>query len=197
MIESVDHGSDGGVPRLDVERRCGVERALDRTTPRVDADLIPNEILVEKDLVSQHQKVGVNAYLDVDRTVSRMEGDGIKLMRWEFLDDMTEERHVGREAGNGGDVLSFGERDCDVEEQGISPVDMVPGPGDLFGPAYEPTKTRRKQDRETTYEDSDAMTIVSMTERAQARLLERIAVLVEADDHLDPNVLTTGRLSKM
>ena len=193
MIESVDHGPDGGVPRLDVKRRCGVERALDRTTPRVDADLIPNEILVEKDLVSQHQKVGVNAYPDVDRTV-RIEGDGIKLMRREFLDDQIEESHAGHEAGNGGDVLSFGERDCDVEEQDISPVHMV---GDLFGPAYELTNTRRKHDRESTYEDYDTVTIVPTTEPAQARLLKRITVLIEADDHLDPNIVTIGSLGNM
>jgi len=32
LIESVDHDRDGGVARLDVERRCGVERALDRAS---------------------------------------------------------------------------------------------------------------------------------------------------------------------
>ena len=32
MVESVDHDRDRGVARLDVERRCGVERALDRAT---------------------------------------------------------------------------------------------------------------------------------------------------------------------
>jgi hypothetical protein len=56
MIESVDNGLDRRVARLYVERGCSVECALDRTTPRVNVDLISNEGLVEKDWVSRHQK---------------------------------------------------------------------------------------------------------------------------------------------
>lgn len=32
LIEGVDRHRDGGVARLDVEGRCGVERALDRAS---------------------------------------------------------------------------------------------------------------------------------------------------------------------
>jgi hypothetical protein len=163
----------------------------------VDADLIPNEILVEEDWVSQHQKAGVNAYLDVYRTASRIERDGIELMRREFLDDMAEHWQVGREMGNGGNVLSLRKRDCDVEEHRTSPAETVSERRDLFGPVYEHTKSRRKRDRETTYEDPDTMTFVSTTERAQAHLLERITILMETDDHLDPNILTIGGLGNM
>jgi hypothetical protein len=35
------------------------------------------------------------------------------------------------------------------------------------------------------------------TERAQFRLFERITILLEAGDHLDPNILTIGSLGKM
>lgn len=41
------------------------------------------------------------------------------------------------------------------------------------------------------------MTFVSTTERAQAHLLERITILMESDDHLDPNIVTIGGLSNM
>jgi hypothetical protein len=77
--------------------------------------------------------------------VSRIEGDGIKLMRWESLDDMTKQGQVGRKVGDSGDVLAFRKRDCDVKEQRISFV--VFELGDLFVSAYEPIETRRKQGR--------------------------------------------------
>jgi len=124
----------------------------------VDADLIPNEIL------------------DVYRTASRIERDGIELMRREFLDDMAEHWQVGREMGNGGNVLSLRKRDCDVEEHRTSPAETV---------------------SERRDEDPDTMTFVSTTERAQAHLLERITILMETDDHLDPNILTIGGLGNM
>jgi len=55
-------------------------------------------------------------------------------MRREFPDDMTEHWHVGREMGNGGNVLALRKRDCDVEEQRTSPVETVSETRDLFGP---------------------------------------------------------------
>jgi hypothetical protein len=118
-------------------------------------------------------------------------------MRREFPDDMTEHGHEGREMGNGGNVLALRKRESDVEEQRISPVEMVSRRRDLFGPVYEPTITRRKRDRETTNEDPDAVTFLSTTERTQVQLLERIAILMEADDHLDANVVTIGSLGDM
>ena len=126
-----------------------------------------------------------------------MEGDGIEFMRREFLDDMTEHGHVRREMGNGGNVLALRKREGDVEEQRVSPMEMVSGRRDLFGPVYEPTKARRKRDRETTYENSDTVTIVSTTERAQVQLLERITILMKADDHINPDVVTIGSLCDM
>lgn len=163
----------------------------------MDADLVPNEILVGEDWVPQHQKAGVEAYLDVDRTANGIEGDGIEFMRREFPDDMTEHWQVGPEMGNGGNVLALGERDCDVDEQRTSPAEMVSERRDLFGPVCEHTKSRRKRDRESAYEDPDTVTFVPATERAQAHLVERITILMEADDHLDPDVLTIGGLGDM
>lgn len=50
LIESVDLGRDGGVARMYVERSRNVECARDRTTPRVNADLVPDKTLRKEGL---------------------------------------------------------------------------------------------------------------------------------------------------
>jgi hypothetical protein len=45
LIKGIDCNSDRGIACLDVKRRRGVERALDRTVSRVDADLVTNKTL--------------------------------------------------------------------------------------------------------------------------------------------------------
>jgi hypothetical protein len=83
-----------------------------------------------------------------------------------FFNDLSEHGHVCPEVGNGGNALALRKGDGDVEEQLISPMEMVSGPGDLFCPAYEPTRTRRKGGWRATHKDSNTMTIVSTTESA-------------------------------
>ena len=50
---------------------------------------------------------------------------------------------------------------------------------------------------EATYQDSEAVTFVPTAERAHLRLLECVTVLVEADDHFDPNIVSVRSLGKM
>lgn len=50
---------------------------------------------------------------------------------------------------------------------------------------------------EATYQDSEAVTFVPTAERAHLRLLECVTVLVEADDHIDPNIVSVRSLGKM
>ena len=50
LIESIDLGRDGGVACMYVERSRNVECARDRTTPRVNADLVPDKTLRKEGL---------------------------------------------------------------------------------------------------------------------------------------------------
>ena len=49
----------------------------------------------------------------------------------------------------------------------------------------------------STYENSDAVTIVSPAECAQLRPLEQIAALTGTDSDFNPNIVTIGSLDKM
>jgi len=44
---------------------------------------------------------------------------------------------------------------------------------------------------------SEALTFVSTAERAHLRLLKRVTILVEADNHIDPNIVSIGSLGNM
>jgi len=50
---------------------------------------------------------------------------------------------------------------------------------------------------EATYQEPEALTCVPAAERAHFRLLECVAVLMEADDHVDPNIVSIRSLDNM
>lgn len=50
LIESVDYGRDGRVARVYIERSRNVECAPDRTTHRVNSDLVPDKTLRKEGL---------------------------------------------------------------------------------------------------------------------------------------------------
>jgi hypothetical protein len=45
-----------------------------------------------------------------------MKGDGIKRVRWEFLDVVSEQRQVGLEVRNGGNIRALRKDDGNIEE---------------------------------------------------------------------------------
>jgi len=61
-------------------------------------------------------KIGVETYLDEDRTVERMKGDGTKCMLLKCCDDMRVLGQPGLEVRNSGDVLALRKCDGDVEK---------------------------------------------------------------------------------
>jgi hypothetical protein len=71
-------------------------------------------------------------YLDENRAVQRMKGEGTKGMRRKFGDHMMERRQVGLEVGYDSDVLALGKQDSDVEEQNTSIVMMRSMRGSLL-----------------------------------------------------------------
>jgi hypothetical protein len=107
-----------------------------------------------------------------------MKGDGSKRMRGEFLNYVSEHAQVGLKVWNGGNVLGLRKGDGDVEEQRISLARMVRA----LGPGSK---------------NIDAVTIVSTAKRAHARLVEFIAVLMKANDQLDPNIVSISSLDNM
>jgi len=116
--------------------------------------------------------------LDEYWAVRGMKGDGSKRMRGEFLNYVSERGQVGLKVWNGGNVLGLRKGDGDVEEQRISLVMTVR--------VLEPGN-----------KNSDAVTTVPTAKRAHARLVGYIAVLVKADDHLDPNIVSISSLGNM
>ena len=69
--------------------------------------------------------------------------------------------------------------------------------GGYFCSHMSPHHIRGHEISETTYQDSEAVTFVSTAERAHFRLLECVAVLVETDDHINPNIVSIGSLCNM
>lgn len=72
-----------------------------------------------------------------------------------------------------------------------------PNRGSYFGSHMSPHRVEGHEITEATYQESEALTFVPTAERAHFRLLECVAVLMEADDHIDPNIGSIGSLGKM
>jgi hypothetical protein len=71
-----------------------------------------------------------------------------------------------------------------------------PNRGSYFGSHMSP-HVKGREISEATYQESEALTIVPAAERAHFRLLECVAVLMEADDHIDPNIGSIGSLGNV
>jgi len=69
--------------------------------------------------------------------------------------------------------------------------------GSYFGSHMSPHFILGHEISEATYQDSEALTFVSTAERAHLRLLERVTILIEADNHIDPNIISIGSLGNM
>ena len=69
--------------------------------------------------------------------------------------------------------------------------------GSYFGSHMSPHLVWRHEISEATHQDPEAVTIVSTAERAHFRLLECVAVLMKADNHIDSNIPSIGSLGKM
>jgi hypothetical protein len=69
--------------------------------------------------------------------------------------------------------------------------------GSYFGSHMSPHRVGGHEISEATHQEPEALTFVPTAERAHFRLLECVAVLMEADDHIDPNIGSIGSLGKM
>jgi hypothetical protein len=117
------------------------------------------------------RKQGNQTYLDKNRAVHRIKGDGAKGVRREFGDHMMERRQLGLEVGYDGDVLALGKQDGDVEEQHTSIIMMTSMRGSLLAQRMNIAWTRT-QDPVAAYQNSNTVAIVLTVERAHFGALE-------------------------